>query len=127
MRNQALRLWFVFGARLRLALAVCCLSSSVPYDISFLPFPSNEQAYEFRGVCFRISRNALEDFELDGEYQQRLPSKETIQFNSIDQAIQPASTLGLSTNPQHQDQFEINAIDQAIQAASTLDSSCPFN
>ena len=58
MRNQALRLWFVFGARLRLALAVCCLSSSVPYDISFLPFPSNEQV-EFRGVCFRISRNAL--------------------------------------------------------------------
>ena len=62
MRNQALRLWFVFGARLRLALAVCCLSSSVPYDISFLPFPSNEQAYEFRGVCFRISRNRAHSY-----------------------------------------------------------------
>jgi hypothetical protein len=36
-------------------------------------------------------------------------------------------SIGLSTNPQHQDQFEINAIDQAIKAASTLDSSCPFN
>jgi hypothetical protein len=48
----------------------------------------------------------------------------SIQFNRSD--IQPASTLGLSTNPQHQDQFEINAIDQAIQAASTLDSSCPL-
>jgi hypothetical protein len=49
MRNQALRLWFVFGARLRLALAVAV----------FLFSSLSEQAYEFRGVCFRISRNAL--------------------------------------------------------------------
>ncbi len=94
-------------------------------------WPKPKSCFSRGGVCFRISRNALEDLtwmENQDEYwsQQRIPSKETIQFNSIDQAIQPASTLGLSTNPQHQDQFEINAIDQAIQAASTLDSSCPL-
>ena len=115
-------------------LACLCLGClwdfglSVGCEVSLVRFGvSSNEAYEFRGVCFRISRNALEYLSWmenlnNGATKQ---GNNSIQFNRSD--IQPASTLGLSTNPQHQDQFEINAIDQAIQAASTLDSSCPFN